>query len=69
MLQPNWFLTHKPANPNVAYVPRNRYEPTADFDTAGDFCGLGGEHDTGTQLRALHNATRREQVKLEETFR
>ena len=65
ILGPNWFLTHKPQAP-VHYNPL-----PSEFaeEYPGDLCGLGGEFDTGVQLRAVHRATRTEQAKLERSYR
>lgn len=63
-LGPNWFLTHTPAPGS-----ERAYEPLpSDADAQerpGDLCGLGGEFDTGAQLRAIHAASRREQARIE----
>lgn len=63
-LSPGWMHAHLASNPKpVHYVP---LPSDADVQEApGDLCGLGGDHDTGSQLRAIHAASRREQARIE----
>lgn len=63
-LGPNWFLSHVPApGSERPYTPMPSF---ADAQEApGDLCGLGGDQDSGVQLRAIHAASRREQSRIE----
>jgi hypothetical protein len=66
-LGPNWFLTHTPApGSERPYLPLSAQADTQE--RPGDLCGLGGEFDTGAQLRAIHGASRREQLKIERSM-
>jgi len=64
-LQPNWFLTHKPApGSDVPYVPK-----AVDFapERSGDFGAYQVSGDAG--LRSIERETVREDVRTERAAR